>query len=94
MSKSLKIRGAQLAAAGLLGLGAIAGTSALEVVTAPPAAAITVTGTVPNRIVYVYSCSRWTGNCHFQYSYQSNGAYNPSVPTVYVSQINWTWTWF
>jgi hypothetical protein len=58
-----------------------------------PASAITVSGTVPNYFVSVYKCSYITRNCRYQYTYQSNPPYNPSVPNRYSNRNDWCWCW-
>lgn len=62
---------------------AVAGAAAVALSFGTPVAAnaITVTGTVPNNIVTVYKCSNFTGNCRYQYRYQTNPPYNPNVPS-------------
>lgn len=58
-----------------------------------PASAITVSGTVPNYFVSVYKCSYITRTCRYQYTYQSNPPYNPSVPNRYSNRNDWCWCW-
>lgn len=54
---------------------------------------ITITGTMPNVFYRVYQCSNWTLRCRYWYTYQSNGPYNSTVPSVYYNTYVWSWIW-
>ena len=79
---------------GLAVAGAMMSTTSFALVAAaPPASAITITGTVLNRIVDVYNCSVFTGRCRYAYRYQSNAPFNPTVGVTYVRENRWVWYW-
>ncbi len=76
---------------------AVAATGALvlgtPVTPLSPAAAITVSATVPNNYINVYKCSNFTGNCRYQYTYQANPPYNPNVPSRSYNRYDRCWCW-
>ncbi len=57
------------------------------------ASAVTVTATVPNNFVQVYKCSRFNARCVYQYTYQTNGSYNPNAPSRYTNRYDYCWCW-
>jgi hypothetical protein len=77
----------------------VAGTAAAALSVGTPvvplstAHAITVSGTVPNNFVNVYKCSNFIRNCRYQYTYQANPPYNPSVPNRTYYRYDWCWCW-
>jgi hypothetical protein len=55
------------------------------------ASGVGIKAIVPNEYLRVYHCSRWTGDCRYEYTYLANGPYDPSVPNQYSNVYQWSW---